>query len=68
MGGGAQGVFALDVTDPPSFGVGNVMFEFTDADDPDMGNVLTQPTLVKLKVPGATIGQPGNLQVVRGGG
>ena len=51
MGGGAQGIFALDVTDPTAFGVGNVMFEFTDADDPAMGNVLTQPTLVKLKIP-----------------
>ena len=54
MGGGAQGVFALDVTTPENFGVNNVMFEFTDADDADMGNVLTQPTLVKLKVPSAT--------------
>ena len=51
MGGGAQGIFALDVTDPTAFGVGNVMFEFTDADDPAMGNVLTQPALVKLKIP-----------------
>lgn len=56
MGGGAQGVFALDVTNPNTFGVGNVMFEFTDADDPAMGNVLTQPTLVKLKVPSTTTG------------
>ncbi|MBP6483400.1 MAG: hypothetical protein KA254_02140 [Rhodoferax sp.] len=58
MGGGAQGVFALDVTHPESFGVNNVMFEFTDADDPDMGNVLTQPALVKLMVPGATPANP----------
>ncbi len=58
MGGGAQGVFALDVSYPTTFGVGNVMFEFTDANDPDMGNVLTQPTLVKLKVPGATASDP----------
>jgi type IV pilus assembly protein PilY1 len=58
MGGGAQGVFALDVSNPTSFGVDNVLFEFTDANDPDMGNVLTQPTLVKLKVPGATPSDP----------
>ncbi len=58
MGGGAQGVFALDVTSPTNFGVDNVLFEFTDADDPDMGNVLTPPTLVKLKVPGATPSNP----------
>ncbi len=58
MGGGAQGIYALDVTNPATFGVGNVMFEFTDANDPDMGNVLTQPALVKLKVPGATSSDP----------
>jgi type IV pilus assembly protein PilY1 len=52
MGGGAQGVFALDVTAPESFGVDNVLWEFTDADDPQMGNVVTQPVLMKLKVPG----------------
>lgn len=54
MGGGANGVFALDVTDPTNFGPSNVMFEFTDADDPDMGSVLTQPALVKLRVPGSS--------------
>jgi type IV pilus assembly protein PilY1 len=52
MGGGAQGLFALDVTSPSSFGVDNVLFEFTDADDPLMGNIVTEPVLVKLKVPG----------------
>lgn len=56
MGGGAQGIFALDVTNPDTFGAGNVMFEFTDADDPDMGNVLTQPALVKIMVPSTTTG------------
>ncbi|MBE2262826.1 MAG: hypothetical protein IAE92_08785 [Burkholderiaceae bacterium] len=58
MGGGAQGIFVLDVTNPTTFGTDNVMFEFTDANDALMGNVLTQPTLVKLKVPGATVGSP----------
>lgn len=54
MGGGAQGVFLLDVTTPESFGANNVLWEFTDADDPQMGNVVTQPVLMKLKVPGAS--------------
>ena len=67
MGGGAQGIFALDVTDPTAFGVGNVMFEFTDADDPAMGNVLTQPTLVKLKVPPVAPGHAADLQMVHCG-
>lgn len=61
MGGGAQGVFALDVTDPDHFedgstGQGKVLFEFTDQDDPRMGNVLTQPHLVKVKIPASTTG------------
>lgn len=53
MGGGAQGVFALDVTDPDDFGTDNVLFEFTDRDDPDMGNVLTPPKFVRVKMASA---------------
>lgn len=49
MGGGAQGVFALNVTNPAAFGTGNVLWEFTDEDDPDMGNVMGVPQIVKLK-------------------
>lgn len=61
MGGGAQGVFALDVTDPDHFEDGStdqskVLFEFTDQDDPAMGNVLTQPQLVMIKIPASTSG------------
>jgi type IV pilus assembly protein PilY1 len=61
MGGGAQGVFALDVTNPTAFEDGStnqskVLFEFTDQDDPMMGNVLLQPKLVKIKIPPATAG------------
>jgi type IV pilus assembly protein PilY1 len=58
FGGGAQGVFALDVSNPASFDTANVMFEFTDQDDADMGNVLAQPKIVLLKVPGATVLSP----------
>ncbi len=49
MGGGAQGVFALDVTDPTAFDTSKVMFEFTDKDDPYMGNVTGQPSIVKMR-------------------
>lgn len=52
MGGGAQGLFALDVTAPASFTTTNVLWEFTDQDDPQMGNIVTQPQLMKLKVAG----------------
>lgn len=54
FGGGAQGVFALDVTDPTgsaggaAFGTSNVLWEFTDKDDGDMGNVMGKPVIVKL--------------------
>ena len=51
MGGGAQGVFALDITDPANFAAGlGVLWEFTDRDDPMMGNVTTLPQIVKLRM------------------
>ena len=51
MGGGAQGVFALDVTDPARFAEqGGVLWEFTDRHDPHIGNVTSTPQLAKLRV------------------
>ncbi len=51
LGGGGQGVYALDVTDPSSFSQANaasiVRWEFSDVDDVDMGYVFSQPLLVK---------------------
>lgn len=54
FGGGAQGVYALDVTDPTGskgtgFSTSNVLWEFTDKDDADMGNVMGSPLIVKLR-------------------
>ncbi len=54
FGGGAQGVYALDVTDPTgtkeaAFSASNVLWEFTDKDDADMGNVMGSPIMVKLR-------------------
>jgi type IV pilus assembly protein PilY1 len=54
MGGGAQGIFALDVTNPTAFNKDNVMFEFTDRDDPMMGNVVAPPKLVKMLKQGSS--------------
>ncbi len=51
-GNGAQGIFALDVTDPAAFGPSNVLFEFSDADDADFGNVTATPEFAKLWVSG----------------
>lgn len=58
MGGGAQGLYALDVTTPENFGVGNVLWEFTDADDSDMGNLIAEPKIVKLATAGTSAATP----------
>ena len=54
-GGGGQGVFALDVTNPAAFTASNVMWEFTHADDPDMGNVTGRPQILKLRTSAANV-------------
>ena len=55
-GNGGSGVFALDVTSPSSFSASNVMWEFTRADDPDMGKVVGRPQIVRMRTgaPGTT--------------
>ncbi len=51
LGAGGQGIYALDVTDPSNFSEANassiVRWEFSDADDADMGYTFAQPLLVK---------------------
>ena len=49
MGGGATGVFALDVSNPAAFSASNAMWEFTRADDPDMGFVVGTPRIITLR-------------------
>lgn len=58
MGGGAQGLFALDVSNPTTFSKDNVLWEFTDADDADMGNLISEPKIVKLNVNGISSATP----------
>ncbi|HRI17713.1 MAG TPA: PilC/PilY family type IV pilus protein, partial [Burkholderiaceae bacterium] len=48
-GGGGQGVYALDVSDPSAFGADKVMWEFTDKDDASLGNVIGRPAILKFK-------------------
>jgi type IV pilus assembly protein PilY1 len=51
MGGGAQGIFALDVSDPARFAEGaGALFEFTDADDPDIGNVFNAAAIARFRI------------------
>jgi type IV pilus assembly protein PilY1 len=58
MGGGAQGLFALDVTNPSDFANGaGMLWEFTDNDDADMGNLMAAPIIAKFKI-GTTKGVP----------
>ncbi len=49
---GGRGFYALDVTDPTTFTETNaanlVLWEFTDANDPDMGYAFSQPAIVRL--------------------
>jgi type IV pilus assembly protein PilY1 len=56
-GGGGSGVFALDVSNPSLFSASKVLWEFTRADDPDMGYVVGRPYIVKIRTssPGATV-------------
>lgn len=50
-GGGAQGLFALDVTDPRAFAGGlGALWEFTDRDDAALGNVMQPAQVARLKV------------------
>jgi type IV pilus assembly protein PilY1 len=48
-GGGGQGVFALDVSNPANFSKDKVMWEFSDRDDQDLGNVMGTPKIVKMQ-------------------
>ncbi len=54
-GAGGPGVYALDVTDPTAFSASKVMWEFTKADDADMGYVVGQPQILKLRTSASTV-------------
>jgi type IV pilus assembly protein PilY1 len=48
LGGGGRGIYALDVTDPDDFDTGSIMWEFTSAQDSDLGVAIPQPTIARL--------------------
>ena len=51
LGAGGQGLYALDITNPSSFGESAassiVRWEFNDSNDSDMGSIFAQPLIVK---------------------
>lgn len=53
LGAGGQGIFALDITDPDSFAgtesaaAENVLWEFSDSNDQDLGFTYSKPIIVK---------------------
>jgi type IV pilus assembly protein PilY1 len=53
-GGGATGVFALDVTDPAAFSADKVLWEFSGADDKDIGYLTQAPRILKFRTAAAT--------------
>ena len=47
-GAGGRSVFALDVSDPTNFSTTDVLWEFTNADDADLGYTIGQPSIVRM--------------------
>lgn len=52
LNGGGQGIYALDISDPSSFSESNasalVLWEYTDADDSDLGYTYSRPNVVRM--------------------
>jgi type IV pilus assembly protein PilY1 len=49
MGASAQGVVALDVSNPDGFTARDVLFEFTEKDDSGMGNLASAPQFARFR-------------------
>jgi type IV pilus assembly protein PilY1 len=57
LGSAAQGLFALDISEPSRFGQGGgALFEFTDRDDPDIGNIFNAPAIARFQTGAASHG------------
>jgi type IV pilus assembly protein PilY1 len=48
VGAGGRSVFALDVTNPGTFGTANVLWEINELFDPDMGTAIGRPSIALL--------------------
>jgi type IV pilus assembly protein PilY1 len=47
-GTGGRAVFGLDITNPNSFGINNVLWEFSNRDDADLGYTIPTPSVVRM--------------------
>jgi type IV pilus assembly protein PilY1 len=45
---GGQGIYALDISDPDTFDNSDVLWEFTDENDSDLGYTYSRPAIVKM--------------------
>ncbi|MBS0418892.1 MAG: hypothetical protein JSR66_14345 [Proteobacteria bacterium] len=57
---GGREIYALDVTDPTTFGPKKVMWEFTSAQDADLGYTFSRPAIVKSHNSGGWVAIFGN--------
>jgi type IV pilus assembly protein PilY1 len=48
LNAGGQGIYALDITDPTSFTASNVLWEFTEQDDSDLGYTFGKPLIRRM--------------------
>ncbi len=60
LGQGGKGLFGLDVSAPTSFGISNVLWEYMDASDANLGSMLGRPVIAKMN--------DGSLAVIVGNG
>lgn len=46
---GGQAIYAIDVTEPAQFGEQSLLWEFTDAEDHDLGFTFSQPVIQRMR-------------------
>lgn len=48
-GRGGRGLFAIDITNPSSFGAGNILWDHTNAADNDLGYIMDKPVVIRTR-------------------
>jgi len=48
LNAGGQGIYTLNITDPDNFDESDVLWEFTDSDDSDLGYTFSRPNIVRM--------------------